>query len=70
VELAFGASAIPIAVSANDPQYELLPSNVAKTVYLPSVVGVHKMLNNPWLSFVTVPMSITLNNKGATYYLT
>ena len=44
------------AVIACDDQYDSLPPNVAKTVYLPEMSGVHWKLKAPLVSLVVVPM--------------
>ena len=55
-----GASVMPIAVSADDDQYEFDPSKLAMIVYLPSMGGCHKKLNIPLVSLVAEPMSCVL----------
>ena len=51
------ASATPIAVSADDAEYELDPPNAAVITYLPGTGGVHIKLYRPLASLVTNPRS-------------
>jgi len=44
-------------VSASEPKYELLPANVAVTLYSPGTGGVHAVVKTPWSSLRIVPMS-------------
>ncbi len=50
----------PIAVSAEEPKYESDPANVAVIVYAPCDEGVQIVLNIPFTSLMTVPMSVGL----------
>ena len=54
--VAAGAGSTAKLVSEDDGQYDSDPANVAKTVYLPGMSGVHWKLNAPLVSLVVLPI--------------